>query len=551
MTTKSAGEHSDIFRIETDNPLAVSVSPAIVGGKAFGLLRMVSAGLQVPPGFVLGTACSLDYYDNGNKLPDKMMEDIHHHVRSLEKTTLKSFGSKRNPLLLSVRSGAPVSMPGMMETLLNIGLNDETASGLIRATGNPRLVWDSFRRLIQSYAEIVYDVDTSKFDEVIKSYLMQDGLKAISELNSVNLRMLCNEFKFVFRDCTGKDFPEDPWKQLHKAVAAVFDSWFSERAEKYRSINDIDSTSGTACLIQSMVFGNAGGMSGSGVGFTRNPANGNNELYVDYLANAQGEDIVSGRYDVHDVTTLQQRFPNIFESLTQIKQQLEREFLDMQDFEFTVQEGELFLLQTRNGKRTPLAALRVAIDLYDEKLLTAEQALALLSDTDLDNLYQCRFKNPPKEKPIASGTTASTGVATGIIALDENKAIQLTNDGNTVVLVRAETSTEDIGAMHLANAVVTVTGGRTSHAAVVARQLGTACVVGCHSIQVDMKSRCLYINDQIYTEGEYLTVDADHGHIYKGHLEIEIHKPEDLLLRVREWQSTQSQENKSMNKTGT
>lgn len=409
----------------------------------------------------------------------------------------------------------------------------------------------SYRRLIQSYAEIVYAVNTDEFNEVIKSYLKQDGLKSISELNSVSLRTLCNDFKFAFRNCTGKNFPEDPWEQLHKAIAAVFNSWFSDRAKKYRSINNINPESGTACLIQTMVFGNAGGTSGSGAGFTRNPANGNNELYVDYLANAQGEDIVSGRYNVHDVASLQQRFPGVFEKLEQIKTHLEKEFMDMQDFEFTVQDGELYLLQTRNGKRTSIAALNVAIDLFDENLLTSKQALALLDEIDLDKLYQCRFKEIPKEKPIASGTTASTGVTTGMIALDENKARQLSDAGNPVVLVRTETLTEDIGAMHIANAVVTATGGRTSHAAVVARQLGTACVVGCYSIQVDMTGRCLYIDDQVYAEGDYLTVDADHGHIYKGRMEIEMQKPEALLQRIQEWQRTQSQKNESISKTGT
>jgi pyruvate, orthophosphate dikinase len=546
MTKNTVGENPDIIRIEVDHPPATPVSPAIVGGKAYGLLRMVSAGLNVPPGFVLGTVCSRDYFVNSNKLDKTIKDEIRLHVRSLEKNTLKSFGSKRNPLLVSVRSGAPVSMPGMMETLLNIGLNNETVGGVIRATGNPKLAWDSYRRLIQSYAEIVHSVDTSEFNEVIKSYLKHDGLKSMNELNSVNLRKLCNEFKVVFYNCTGNDFPEDPWKQLHDAITAVFDSWFSERAKKYRAINNIDTESGTACLIQSMVFGNAGSTSGSGVGFTRNPANGNNELYVDYLSNSQGEDIVSGRYDVHDVTTLQQSFPNLFENLKEIKAKLEKEFMDMQDFEFTVQDGELYLLQARNGKRTSMAALKIAIDLLDENLITKDQALSLLSDIDLDKLYQYKFKESPVEKPIATGTTASNGVATGIIALDENKAKQFYDNNKPVVLVRAETSTEDIGAMHMANAVVTVTGGRTSHAAVVARQLGIACVVGCASIQVDMANRCLHINDQVYAEGDFLTIDADHGHIYKDSLEIEIQKPEALLQRVQEWQKSQAQEKQTL-----
>ena len=536
MSKNPAKSQSDILTVAVGHPPQVPFTRELVGGKAFGLLRMVSAGLNVPPGFVLGTECSRQYFNNKNKLPPKLAEEIRQHMRTLEKTSGKAFGSRRNPLLVSVRSGAPVSMPGMMETLLNIGLNDESVRGLIRATGNPRLAWDSYRRLIQSYAEVVFGADTGRFDEAIKAYLKQEGLKSTAELNTASLRLLCNEFQFLFRQTTGKEFPQDPWKQLEKAVAAVFDSWYSERAETYRKLNDIKAKIGTGCLIQSMVFGNAGGTSGSGVGFTRNPANGSNELYVDYLANAQGEDVVSGRHDIQDVASLENRYPAIFQQLQTIKQQLEQEFEDMQDFEFTVEEGELFLLQTRDGKRTPMAALRIAIDLFDEDKVKAKKALQLLDGINLDELYECTLKHPPEAQPIAIGTTASTGVATGIIALDEAKAKQLHDEGKPVVLVRTETSTDDIGAMSLANAVVTVTGGRTSHAAVVARQLGIACVVGCHEIEVDLHKRKLHMQDKKFNEGDYLTVDADHGHVYAGHLEIDMQRPEALLKRVNEWQ---------------
>ncbi len=546
MTRNPAKDQNDILLIEKTQPPKVPFTRETVGGKAFGLLRMVSAGLPVPPAFVLGTACCRQYFKSKNKLSARLREQLKEHVRALETSAGKTFGSKRKPLLVSVRSGAPVSMPGMMETLLNIGLNDQSVHGMIRATGNPRLAWDCYRRLIQNYAEVVYGIENDAFDQAIKACLKQDGLKSMNELDSVNLRQLCNEFKFVFRDCTGKEFPQDPWKQLNNAVSAVFNSWFSDRAKTYREINHINPDSGTACIVQTMVFGNSSGQSGSGVGFTRNPSNGNNELYVDYLANVQGEDIVSGRHDIQDVETLEKNHPAVFSELQQIKQQLETEFMDMQDFEFTVQAGELFLLQTRHGKRTPMAALKIAIDLVDEKRISPKASLQLLSEIDQEHIYEYRLKKPPKKDPIAIGTTASTGIASGIIALDEDKARKLNKDNKEIVLVRVETSTDDIAAMHLANAVVTVTGGRTSHASVVARQLGIACVVGCREIEVDMKKRCIRIGDHKIVEGDYLTVDADNGLIYEGRLEIEQQQPKELLKRIAEWKQKHSKKEKEV-----
>jgi len=533
----SDGTDPGILLIDAGRPPDATFTPGTVGGKAWGLLRMAAAGIRVPPGFVLGTACSRDYFANSNALPDALIDGLARYMRMLESITGKGFGSRRNPLLVSVRSGAPVSMPGMMETLLNIGLNDETVRGLIRTTGNPRLAWDSYRRLIRDYAEVVCGTDPGEFDAVLAARLGREGLQAVAELNGSGLRELCGEFKLVYRDCTDKEFPQDPWKQLHRAAGAVFDSWFSERAERYRALNHLDADLGTACLVQAMVFGNCGGDSGAGVGFTRNPANGADELYVDFLADSQGEDIVSGRHNVYGAAVLEQRFPAVFAGLQQIRLRLEKEFGDMQDFEFTVEQGELFLLQTRNGKRTPLAALRIAVEMFDAGLIDAAQALLQLQDIDTEVLYEHRFHRPPQELPLATGTPASTGVAAGRIALDEKAAQALRDAGTPVVLVRAGTSTEDIGAMSLADAIVTATGGRTSHAAVIARQLGTACVVGCRDLRVDLPARRVHIGDRILAEGECLSVDADNGRLYAGCLAIEKQRPEDLLRRVQEWQA--------------
>jgi len=540
MSTDPGSAAAAVFLLQTGHPLTLEITPDVVGGKAYGLLRMVGAGIKVPPGFVLGTACCREYFHNHQQLPDHLIMEIQRQIHGLENITGKGFGSKRNPLIVAVRSGAPLSMPGMLESLLNIGLNEETVRGLIRVTGNPRLAWDSYRRLVQSYGQIVQATGATVFTEVQKHFLNQEGLKYLQEIDTITLRNLCTEFNRLFRSETGEDFPQDPWQQLYRAVAAVFDSWFSRRAVTYRRLNHIDAATGTACLIQAMVFGNSGGNSGSGVGFTRNPANGVNELFVDYLDNAQGEDIVSGRHDVADIYTLQRKLPAVHAELQKIKNKLETEFSDMQDFEFTVYQGELYLLQTRSGKRTPLAALRIAVDLFDEGVIDAAEALALIQDIDLDNLYWYRLKLSDAAVPLATGTIASSGVATGRIALDEERCREYAANGKPIVLVRAVTSTNDIGAMSMVAGMVTLTGGKTSHAAVVARQLGIACIVGCHSLQIDLKRRCLTIGNQSYLEGEYLTVDADHGHIYPGQLEIEKHHPEDLLKRIDHWRATQT-----------
>lgn len=511
-------------------------SAAEIGGKAWGLLRLAAAGINVPPGFVLGTAVSREFFARENSLGKELREAIRQQLRWLEDASGRAFGSRRNPLTLAVRSGAPVSMPGMMDTLLNVGINDQSVRGLIRLTGNPRLAWDSYRRLLLGYAEIVHPERAPRLEELQANFLKQAGLRQISELGSVNYRELCAELIQEYPAVTGKAFPQDPWQQLYQAIVAVFASWHSARAETYRLLNGIDAGLGTACLVQAMVFGNAGGDSGAGVGFTRNPADGANELYIDYLANAQGEDVVSGRHNVDDVHFLRRQLPAVWAELEKIKGRLEDEFADMQDFEFTVQQGKLYLLQTRDGKRTPLAALRIAGDLVAEKIITPARALARLEGIDLDNLFVTSLAEVAAAEP-ALGVAASTGVTAGLIALDEQRARELAAGGQPVVLVRHETSTEDIAAVNQAVAVVTVTGGRTSHAAVVARQLGIACVVGCQGLHLDLTRRLVEIGERVVPEGAWLTVDADHGRVYPERLAIKRRRPADLLKAVRRWRA--------------
>lgn len=404
-------------------------------------------------------------------------------------------------------------------------------------TGNPRLAWDSYRRLIQSYAEVVHSNNAKPFNNIVQHYLKEDGLRDIHEMDSVSLRKLCMEFEHLFSSETGERFPQDPWQQIYQSISAVFNSWLSKRAQTYRKLNNIDSTTGTACMIQVMVFGNAGRNSGSGVGFTRNPSDGVNEIYIDYLDNAQGEDIVSGRHKIQDAYTLQKKYPEIFKGLQNFKDRLEKEFSYMQDFEFTVQQGELCLLQTRNGKRTPMAGLRIAIDMVDEGIINKEHALKLVESIDLEKLFIYQLKQPLRKQPVATGIVASTGVTTGLIALDEKRCKDFSAKGNPVILVREETSTDDIGAMSHASGVITAIGGKTSHAAVVARQLGIVCIVGCELLHIDIKKRCITFGESVFREGESLTIDADHACIYAGQLDIEKKRPDDLLKRIEQWQA--------------
>jgi pyruvate,orthophosphate dikinase len=448
-----------------------------VGGKAWNLIRMAAAGLPVPPGFVLSTEwCRMQGI--GQVDDARLAAALDEGIECLERATGLRFGSPRCPLVVSVRSGAPVSMPGMLETVLDVGLNDEAVEGLFRLTGNPRLAWDSYRRLVQGFAEVVQGLPPEPFNRLIRTAMEKAGVDAEQELDHRSLRQVTRGMLDEYGALAGTTLPQDPKEQLSRATAAVFRSWDAPKAIAYRRLNDIDDTLGTAVTVQTMVFGNAGGASGAGVGFNRNPATGRRELYLDFQFNAQGEDVVSGRQILTGHDTLQRRLPAVWEELEQVAHRLEALFGDAQDFEFTLQDGRLSLLQTRDAQRTPWAALRIAVDLVTEGVIGPQEALERLRGLEVTTIQRTRLASD-RPKPLAMATVASIGAASGAVALDTAAAERLSRNGTPAILVRAETTTEDITGMAKADGILTGAGGRTSHAAVVARQLGKVCLVGC------------------------------------------------------------------------
>lgn len=498
------------------------ISPELVGFKAYNLMRMDYAGLPVPPGFVLHTRLCREYFANGYRLSDELVNAVRSHIRLLEESTGLLFGDSRRPLLVSVRSGAPVSMPGMMDTLLDIGLGGSTLEGLIRRTGNPHLAWDSYRRLVAAYTETV-EGGRADFDGLMRGHLAAEGLRGPDELDTRTLRDLTRESLIRAREAIGRPFLEDPYGQLLGGIEAVFRSWNSERAVAYRRMYALEDVSGTAVIVQAMVFGNSGGTSGSGVGFTRNPATGADELYFDFAFDAQGEDVVDGRHSLTDPLSLARVMPGLYADLLRIRRTLELEFGDMQDFEFTVENGTLYLLQTRPGKRTPLATVRIALAMAEEGLIQTRTALARIADVDLDSLNADRL-DPGGLSPLALAVSASTGVAVGPIALDSVAAKASAMLGDAPILIRAATSTEDIEGLAAAAGVLTATGGRTSHAAVVARQMGKVCLVGCPSLEIDLQTRTCTIGGRRFAEGDPITLDASSGRVYAGRVPV-LHGP--------------------------
>jgi pyruvate,orthophosphate dikinase len=516
-------------------------SDDIVGHKAANLIRMANSGLPVPPGFVLSTALCRAYFDNGQHLPEGFPELLAQSIKEVEKATSLAFGGTRRPLLVSVRSGAAVSMPGMMDTILNIGLSDRTLPALVRMTGNPRHAWDSYRRLVQTYAEVVHSLSADRFDRSLQEYLEREGVPAVGELDVAALKDLTQEFLVYFESELGQPFPQDPLAQLAGAAEAVFRSWQSRRAMEYRKMHHLDDRSGTAVTVQSMVFGNMGGTSGSGVAFSRNPATGENTLYLDFLWNAQGEDVVSGRCPVQDSSGLQSDVPELFKQLRRTGQQLEQLFRDVQDFEFTVQEGQLYLLQSRDAKRTPWAALRIACDLVKEGLIDEAAALERLTPYDLESIQSVRLAAKDDCKPLCSGTPASPGVAVGEIALEPASAIAMASAGRTPVLVREDISTADIAGLAASAGMLTGRGGRTAHAAVVARQLNKVCIVGCHELTIPESARRCRLGDRWFAEGDSISLDGHTGTIYGGKLEVIVEKPRQYLLEVKRWKARKTE----------
>ena len=490
----------------------------LLGGKGANLAEMTNIGIPVPAGFTITTeTCDL-YNKNGKKWPAGLEEQVRENVAKLEKAMGLKLGDRNNPLLVSIRSGAAASMPGMMDTVLNLGLNSEVVQGLIVKTENERFAWDSYRRFIQMFGDVVMEVPHDDFEHVLEKKKQQVGAKSDTELNANDLKDVVRQYKKIYLDHTKEEFPQDPFEQLVKATNAVFNSWNNPRAIKYRQINEIRGLLGTAVNIQAMVFGNMGETSGTGVCFTRNPSTGENKFYGEYLINAQGEDVVAGIRTPEPIEVLAKKWPVVYKQLDALRLRLEKHYKDMQDIEFTIQEGKLYILQTRNGKRTAAAAVRVAVELVKEKVLTRDQALLRVDPKQLDQLLHPTFDPKQKKDVIAKGLPASPGAATGKVVFTAEDAEAWAKKGEAVILVRIETSPEDIGGMNVAKGILTARGGMTSHAAVVARGMGKCCVAGVSDIQIDYKTRQFTAGKAVVKEGDFISLDGTLGQVYLGKL---------------------------------
>lgn len=519
-----ADETQIVYVIGNTTTVESAITPAILGFKAYNLARMAALGLNVPPAFVVGTGfCA----HPGNVTPSIWRGALD----QLEHAADLKLGDARRPLLLSVRSGAPVSMPGMMETLLNIGLTEATLPGFVRLTGHPRLAWDAYRRLIAGFGEVVAGIDAKHFEADLDAVRGDEDERS---LDFAALREVARRHLQTFARQAGRPFPQDAGQQLAEAIGAVFRSWSSDKAVTYRNLHGLSHDMGTAVTVQRMVFGNAGGLSGAGVGFTRNPSTGAPSPWVDFLFNAQGEDVVSGRRTARGHDELAAVAPSLWDELVQAAHTLERHFGDMQDFEFTIEGGVLFMLQTRNGKRTPRATAQIALDMLDQGLIDAETARKRTSGLDADSLSLSTISAEDGKalSPIATAASAATGVVSGEIAFDEDVARRRKQHGAKIILVRRDAETRDIAALDLADAFLTQHGARTSHAAVVARQLGKVCLVGCEAMTVDEATKFLIIGGVSYPEGAMLTLDGNTGNIYAGAATVTRDVPEGLLARL-------------------
>ena len=490
----------------------------LLGGKGANLAEMTNIGLPVPRGFTVTTEACTKYYEDGEKLNSSIIEEIESKIKELEKITGKTMGDTKNPLLVSVRSGARASMPGMMDTVLNLGLNDEVAKGFSEVTNNPRFVYDSYRRFIQMFADVVMGFPKSSFERLFDKIKEEKNVEFDTELTADDLKEVIEIYKGEYRKHANADFPQDPKEQLIEAVKAVFRSWNNDRAITYRRLNDIPGEWGTAENVQEMVYGNKGETSGTGVAFTRNPATGENKLYGEYLMNAQGEDVVAGIRTPKSIETLKEVMPECYEEFKKICKILEDHYRDMQDMEFTIEDGKLFMLQTRNGKRTAKAALKIAVDLVNEGMISKEEALLKIEPKQLDQLLHPNFDDASLKaaKVIATGLAASPGAATGKLCFTAEDVIKMHEAGEKdLILARLETSPEDIEGMNLAHGILTVRGGMTSHAAVVARGMGTCCVSGCGDIIVDEENKTLKLKDgTTFHEGDYISLDGSTGNVY-------------------------------------
>lgn len=502
---------------------AYGLCKELLGGKGAGLAEMTHIGVSIPQGFTITTeACTL-YYENEKKLPSFLIEDIKKGIKEVERKTKKHFGGNRNPLLVSVRSGARVSMPGMMDTILNLGLNDMTVEALARETNNERFAYDSYRRFILMFTNIAKGHPRTEMDMMLERLKQEKGYKLDTEVKSSELKELVEKYKDYYKSVFNEEFPTDPYVQLIEAVEAVFRSWDNPRANVYRMMNNIPYSWGTAVNVQSMAFGNKGETSGTGVAFSRNPATGEKKVSAEYLPNAQGEDVVAGIRTPLHIDELKKRMPEVYEEFMATIKRMEAHYKDMQDMEFTVEDGHLYFLQTRNGKRTPNAALKMACDMVDEGLITTDEAVLRIDANSFDKLLLPNFKKESLDEktPIAIGLPAGPGAGTGYLAFSAEEAERRHKQGKKVILVRAETSPEDIVGMISAEAVLTMRGGMTSHAAVVARGMGKCCVCGCAEALIDEVARTVTINNKIYTDKDIFSIDGSTGNVYLGEIEME------------------------------
>ena len=509
----------------------------LLGGKGANLAEMTNLGLPIPQGFTVTTEACTDYYNNGRTISEDIQQQIFTALADLEKKQGKKFGDTENPLLVSVRSGARASMPGMMDTILNLGLNDVAVEGFAKKTGNPRFAYDSYRRFIQMFSDVVMEVPKSLFERVLDEIKAAKQVKFDMELTAEDLQEVIVRFKAIYKDKMGEDFPQDPKVQLMEAVKAVFRSWDNERAIVYRRMNDIPGDWGTAVNVQAMVFGNMGETSGTGVAFTRNPSTGAKGIYGEYLINAQGEDVVAGIRTPQPITKLEQDLPECYKQFMEIAMKLEAHYRDMQDMEFTIENGKLFFLQTRNGKRTAQAALQIACDLVDEGMITPQEAVTRIEAKSLDQLLHPTF-DPEALKAgevIGQALPASPGAAAGKVYFTAEEAKQAHEQGERVVLVRLETSPEDIEGMHASEGILTVRGGMTSHAAVVARGMGTCCVSGCGDIAINEDDKVFELGGHTFHEGDYISLDGSTGKIYKGDIKTMEASVSGNFGRIMDW----------------
>jgi len=532
MTTRSHKRVHYFGKTKTEGSMEMK---QLLGGKGANLAEMTSVGLPVPPGFTIDTKTCADYNDLGRRLPDGLMDEVRRNMEVLEEETGKRFGSEDDPLLVSVRSGAAVSMPGMMDTVLNLGLTDNAVEGLAKVSGNRRFALDAYRRLINMFGDVVMDVPHEKYEEAFDRIKAEYGITLDTDLNEAGLDELIAAYKKVYRDGTGDDFPQDPYEQLEKSIDAVFKSWNIPRAVRYRQINEITGLLGTAVNVQTMVFGNMGEDSGTGVAFTRDPATGINKFYGEFLVNAQGEDVVAGIRTPLHVDEMVKWRPEIYQQLLGVKDILEGHYREMEDIEFTIERGTLFLLQTRTGKRTGTAAVKIAVDMVREGRITEKEALLRVPASDLNQLLLPTFDPKAKRDVLTTGLPASPGAASGRIAFSADEAVDRSNAGERVLLVRKETSPEDVSGMHVAAGILTSTGGMTSHAAVVARGWGKCCVAGAGAIAIDEEKRTITVSGRTFGDRDVISIDGSTGQVMAGEVTRKDPEPTDEFTTLMEW----------------